>query len=380
MFDWDKAGTDFDFFMDHCGMPPFAMALFDRRVLFPRQMVPELVKNETNEVLTLAQIDELEGAGVFSWLHGAGDDGQELGVPMYVPYRIGLCVQLQKRGWMREEIRDFVEWEEWVVNDFLCDGELPYEDDDRQLVLTQYESRLRHLQDEQIWRLAEDKRPQGWSRSAWDSETAAFSDDALAARITSAQSTTNRIRSITLDQVSEKTRRAIQREAYQLRCHFEFVRFASVASDRNRAEAGFSPCVQVQGSHKLLARPTDLEGFGAVDWHGTLSSWRVLDDPDRYPVRLPGFICIGGRVTMEEPLLPDEYARRYQLFRLDDYVCSFRVMMGERRCQQCGKRLPREANERRLYCSERCSQAHRQKLYRRRTKSAILERRGQASR
>ena len=39
---------------------------------------------------SLEDLDILEGEGVFSWLHGTGD-GRDLGVPLDVPYRIGLA-------------------------------------------------------------------------------------------------------------------------------------------------------------------------------------------------------------------------------------------------------------------------------------------------
>ena len=62
-----------------------------------------MVERDSKEVIPLEELDVLEGDGVFSWLHGAGD-GRDLGVPLYVPYRIGLCRKLRRDGWTREEI------------------------------------------------------------------------------------------------------------------------------------------------------------------------------------------------------------------------------------------------------------------------------------
>ena len=51
------------------------------------------------------ELDELEGQGVFSWRHGAGEDGRELGVPVYVPDRIRLCRTFLRARWTTEEVR-----------------------------------------------------------------------------------------------------------------------------------------------------------------------------------------------------------------------------------------------------------------------------------
>ena len=119
MFDVEKAGEEYDYFMDHFGSPPLiGLGRFDRRVLIPRPQVPEWVERDSNEVVSLEELDVLEGEGVFSWLHGAGD-GRDLGVPVYVPYRIGLCRKLRRDGWTWEEIRELVEWEEWTVTDMI---------------------------------------------------------------------------------------------------------------------------------------------------------------------------------------------------------------------------------------------------------------------
>lgn len=56
-------------------------------------------------------------------MHGAGD-GRDLGVPLYVPYRIGLCRKLRRNGWTWEQLRDLVDWEESTVTD-MVEGDLP---------------------------------------------------------------------------------------------------------------------------------------------------------------------------------------------------------------------------------------------------------------
>jgi len=79
------------------------------------------------------------------------------GVPLYIPYRIGLCRKLRRDGWTREEIFELVEWEEWTVTDRV-DGDLPHEDDDRRTVLNEFREHLEMLESERVATLAVRRR------------------------------------------------------------------------------------------------------------------------------------------------------------------------------------------------------------------------------
>ena len=102
----------------------------------------------------------------------------------------------------------------------------------------------------------------------------------------------------------------------------------------------------------------------------------MLNDPDNAPIRLPGLVCVGGTIRMTNALTPEEYSERHTEFRLAEYADRFAELVGDRRCQHCHKPLSKTANERRLYCDGKCSQANRQKRHRMREKEAILRRRG----
>ncbi len=78
---------------------------------------------------------------------------------------------------------------------------------------------------------------------------------------------------------------------------------------------------------------------------------------------------------MPSALPPEQYSERFALFHLDQYAPTFEELIGDRRCQHCGKPLPKSANDRRLYCNSKCSQANRQKRHRVREKEAILRQR-----
>ena len=375
MFDVEKAGEEYDYFMDNFGSPPpLGVGRFDRRVLIPRSQVPDWVERESNELVSLEELNVLEGESVFSWLHGAGD-GRDLGVPLYVPYRIGLCRKLRRDGWTHEEIRELVEWEEWRVTD-MVNGDLPYEDDDRRIVLNEFRERLEMLESERITRLPVTDRPLDGEPTGCSSDIRALSDSELASDLSDHRVMVRQLESLDLATASPKTRREIGRRAYQLRTHYEGVRLLSVVGDRTRYEAGFSPRVQFDGRRQLIGDPMRLASFGTVNWRETLQSWRVLNDPDHAPVRLPGFVCVGGVIQMPSALTPEEYSDRYTVFRLAEYAESFAELVGDCRCHHCLKPLSRAASERRLYCGPQCSQAARQKRHRMREQEAILRRRG----
>src|SRR5687767_10571109 len=98
MFDVQKLKSMYDDAIKNWGQPPLSFALFDRRILFPRSMVAEQIECETGQRLSLEVVDEMERAGLFTWLGGAGTDGTELGVPLYVPSRIGLLAEREAQG------------------------------------------------------------------------------------------------------------------------------------------------------------------------------------------------------------------------------------------------------------------------------------------
>lgn len=376
MFDVEKSGAEYDYFMDNFGSaPPISVGRFDRRLLIPRSQVPEWVARDANEQISLDELDAFEARGIFSWLRGAGDDGRDLGVPLYTPYRIGLCRRLVREGWTADEIKELVDWEESVVTD-MVEGDLPYEDDDRLIVLAEHRERLQTLEGERVSRLPPEQRPVEWCQTGWSSDIKAMSDDELGQDLGELTKTLQWLERLDLAAASSKTRRRVGRRAYQLRMHYEDVRLIAVVSDRVCYEAGFSPFVHLEGPHALVGDPTNLESFGRVNWYDTLRSWRVMNDPDHAPIRLPGFVCVGGRIEMPNALSPDEYAERYGLFRLDEYARTFAELVSDRRCQHCDKPLARTANVRRLYCDSKCSQAFRQKRHRTREKAAVLQRRG----
>jgi hypothetical protein len=373
MLDMKRIGEMYDSSVE-LGLPPVSFAIYDRRHLFPRSMVVDQIHREVGQLTTLDKLDEMAADGLLTWIGGAGEDGTELGLPLYVPSRIGLFLGLEAKGWAADDLRDIAEWEEWMIDDSVGDPELSYEDNDVLLVARQVSSDISQLNTE-IWgRLPVDQRPDGWVRTTWNGSLAEIPTHELEAKRERLKVYLRRVESTDLTSSSKKWHHHIRRSAYCVRFRDEMIRVMLIGGDRKKPEAGFSPAVRFRGEHSLLPDTDRLEDFGRVDWVETLQYWRFLDDPDHFPIRLPGFVVAGGRVTFDPILSPDEYARRFELFSMADYLSVFNLVAGERRCAQCGKLLKREANKRRRYCSGGCSQAFRQKTYRQRQKAMILRR------
>jgi hypothetical protein len=163
-------------------------------------------------------------------------------------------------------------------------------------------------------------------------------------------------------------------QAFHIRSKEEWVRVVTILGDRKKIEAGFGFAVQFSGQRSAFPQKDDFSSFGKVDWPRTLSNWRFREDPDHFPIRVPGFVLVGGKISLEELLPTALYSERIGLFRLADYVDQFNEAASGRRCANCSRILRKSTNDRRLYCSDHCSQAARQRSYRERQKSAILHR------
>jgi hypothetical protein len=353
------------------GTPPLGFSLVDARVLFPRSMVLGVITGETGEELSADELDQFERDRLFKWLSGAGDGGCELGVPLYIPSRIGLCAKLLRNGWPLDEVRDFVEWEEWLVEDALS-VDLSYEDDDRKLVAREIRFQLERINDE-IWSRVPADQPSGWEQRSWHSELQRQSLPELEAERDRLERYVGKLAATDLTS-SDRWRHHVGRQAYRMRARDEFVRVATILGDRKKVEAGFSFGVQFKGEHSVFPDREKPESFGMVDWARTLLYPRFLDDPDRFAFRLPGLAVVGGKVLLDDLLPSDVYQSRVDLFRLTEYVTHFKEIAASPRCANCARVLPRRASQRRLYCSDQCSQAARQRTYRERQKAAVLGR------
>lgn len=374
MVDTQQFREMYDSEIESFGHVVTGVGIFDRRILWPRTAIPNLVERESGHSLTVQDLDRMANDGSFSWLGGAGEDGTELGVPMYVPWRIGLFAKLQSSGWTRPELREAAEWEEWVVTDCLTTDHLTYEDDDIQTLITRVRTTLDDVVNELETRGVVHGDPIDRTGRSWNSRDAAKSTEQLVNEQRRHERFIDKLRRTDLAMATDSWRRHIEREAYVIRQWQEMMRVLLIQGDRARLEAGFNRPVTFTGSQHVLPGAGNYAAFGTISWHETVSAWPVRDDPDHYPIRLPGFVLTGGRVALDGVLTPAEYAERYELFRLAEYPKAFKELMGQRRCAHCEALLARGAHERRRYCSDDCSNAARQRRFRENQKAEIIRR------
>ena len=177
----------------------------------------------------------------------------------------------------------------------MVEGDLRYENDDRLIVLGELRERLAMLESERIARLPAEARPAAWTPSGRTTEIKALSSTELAADLADHQAMVRRLELLDLSKAPAELRREVGRRAYQLRVHYERVRLLIVVSDRTLYKTGFSTRVRFDGIRQLIGDPTRLDSFGSINWRETVQSWRILNDPDHAPVRLPGLICVAAR-------------------------------------------------------------------------------------
>lgn len=382
MIDEQRLRDEYDEQVRRFGRPVVSTGLYDRRVLIPRPLVPQFAESHSGERLSLDRIDEMERDGLFVWL-GAADDARdpagervEQGVPQYVAARIGLFARLRRAGWDAAELREAAEFEEWLIDDCVEAGELPYDDDDGSVVTRATRFWMRQIDDELTGRLPPGERPAGWFRETGGGHLGAKSEEELRAIRERMQRYVARLGRGTLAAESPEFRHRVGRDAYVIRQRDEFIRLLCIHSERVKLEAGFSTAVCLEGERVFpLPDPDDsddLEAFGTIDWARTLKHSGFCEDPDHYAIRVPGVVLRGGRITLDGALAPADYARRYELFRLPEYVRVFSALVGDRRCAHCERLLSPSRARACLYCSPACGAAARQKRLRERQKANVL--------
>jgi hypothetical protein len=369
----------YDEWMERFDEPPISFALFDNRVLVPRSMVPEWVERETAEVVSLERLNDMEAAHLFTWRGGAGDDGTEVGVPLYVPGRIGLLASLERKGWTPIELQDYAEMENAIVEDCIEQDNF-YDENDAVIVARQARADLANVNSE-IWgRLPVDAQPAGWHRRSSSSILAALTTEELTAKRKAIEAFVDRVESTVLATAEPRWRRQLARAAFGLRSRGETVLALLVCGDRAEMRAGYSSAIWLSGAETLVPDSTDPAAFGRIDWKHTLHHWRFLNDPDRYPLRVPGFVLIGGKITLDGLPTPEDYEKAHRLFNLAEYLRLYKEVAGDRRCAHCTGLLKVSAGPRCRYCSPRCGRASRQKLHRQRKKAQILRSRSAGQR
>jgi len=346
----DKAKLAFLTTLDRMFEDGLKFAIFDKRVLLPLAQLPDAVARATGERVSEEELRMRAGQGWFPLLPGAGEDGDEEGVPLYVPGRIGWLYTLQRRGYSTDELRLISQHEEGIIDECLTVDHMAYSDDDLETLL---------LHDRANLYSAEHERVMGPSGEVID-------------QAPQAEKLRKEIRVLEHMQsngIPEAKRDRIARLAFRARWLSEFIRVDMVQTDRTKALAGYSPFVQCSSSSWSQS-----DGFkgGPIHWELTVQAAATYGTTSEIaPIRVPDFLLRGDQVIPTRTLRPTEYAQLWKERNLDTYLEWVSELLGERRCLNCFAALPTTAGEHKRFCGERCRNAAKQRRYRERNPEAV---------
>lgn len=132
MFDMEQADRFYDLAMQLSVEPPWD-ASFDRRVLTALSAVAGTLSRDAT--ITEALVRDYAAKGWVTIHFGADDDPNLSGLPMYVIPRLQIYRELAARGFSDAEVAAHCSFEDMFIDEFLTEGTLAYEDDDRALLI-----------------------------------------------------------------------------------------------------------------------------------------------------------------------------------------------------------------------------------------------------
>jgi hypothetical protein len=327
---------------------PIAFRLFDKRALLPLVQLPAAVKSETGESIGEGELRAKAAAGWYPLLRGAGFDGNDEGAPLYAPSRIGLFLKLDGDGYDEHELRLMAEHEEWAIDNMYTVDEMAYVDDDLEALILHLRSELdghHHVSGG------------GPELEAQRQERAERTGRDLAA-----------LEGYRRHGIPEAMRPVIEKAVFRARAVDDMVRMMLLDMERAKVQAGYSPYI-VCRKHKWSLE----DGFGAegVLWQETLAGIMAYAQAgEAPPLRVPGFVLRGDRVTPVRTLRPADYSALWKQHDLDEYLEAWSKANGERRCLNCFATLP-VGNDRKRFCGDKCRNAARQRRFRERNPEAV---------
>jgi hypothetical protein len=321
---------------------PLSFLLCDKRWPLPLDQLPVAVKSETGEDVTAADLALKEQAGWYPVVKAA-DPRADTGVPLYVPSRIGLFLKLEREGFGADELRVAAASEEALIDFVLTEDDLAYVDDDLECLILFAQSRIDAL---------------SHGGRTIDGKNVDVSDElALEHRAL------ERFKSLRGKTLTEDGRERITKFAFRARAFNEFTRVMLLNQDRSKLEAGYSPSV-VFTSERYSTGESGFIGDGIL-WEPTIqAAMSHFDGHEQPPIRVPGFVLRGPNVTTSTTLPPQDYRTRWEQHRVDEYLRTWARLHGERRCLHCLQFLPAKADAGRMYCTEKCRNAARQRRFR----------------
>lgn len=320
--------------------------LCDKRLLLPLPQLPEAVKTETAEEISLEELERRATEGWFSLVEVPG--GRVSGVPLYVPSRVGLFLSLEREGWSSEELRLVAGFEESQVEHVLAADELVYTDDDLETLILFAKGQIDAL---------EGSDADGEGHEVDRGRELAAEREQLEV-----------LQTMKASGIPGHLALRVARDAFRVRVTNDMLRAWLLDWGRAKVKAGYSPLISFRSS---AGGPQGFEG-GEIDWDWTVrSSMAEAEGEAELPLRLPGFVLRGDRVATTRTFRPAEYGSAWRKHALDSYLEAWARLRNERCCLNCHGVLPPESNDRRLYCGDKCRQALKQRRYRERHPEAV---------
>jgi hypothetical protein len=304
-----------------------SLETFDRRCLLPAVQLASAVRAECDREVSEDDLQKFASDGWYATLPLTTDQSAR-GVPLFIPSRIGLMLDLRDHGSSANELRSFAAWEEFWIDNFR-EIDLDYLDDDLEIL-------LRHHRE----RLASAEAQVELSTEPANIEEARKGLEQAKAQISLLET----LRSKSLNPTQQEN---IKRAAFSVRAIEECLRLSFVEQDRAKCRAGFSCFVSFRAFESSSSVGFV---FRNLDWPMTLSSpwieeWSV-------PIRVPEFSLDGDRITTLRPLIPSAYKRAWEERHIDSYFDSLARLRNETRCLHCRSVLPAVRSPRQRYCSD----------------------------
>lgn len=113
---------------------------FDKRRLLPLEALAFMVAAESGQPMTSEGFKELAARG---WFQIGETDGGDLAAPAYVPARIELLREAERKGYRDLELARWARWEEYFIEEILtADDDVAYIDDDLELIISHMRSTI----------------------------------------------------------------------------------------------------------------------------------------------------------------------------------------------------------------------------------------------
>jgi hypothetical protein len=347
---------------------PIVFAHFDRRALLSFEQVASEVEHVTGEPLTLEDLTRMGGRGWIPILSNANDTATGIGFPLYTSSRIVLLLELERDGFPASELYALAKWEESMIDAALTADDLAYLNDDLEIV-------IRYMKDMLL--KAEER---GKDTITMDSSGMAVPRDQFEHKI-------QRYEQFQTEGIPETHKRLISKMAFRLRAVYEMVRFELLDMHRAMIYAGYSPFLVCKSTWRSRDQAFLYTGPGVVPsttpkravrvpddnfiftsqgiyWKETIEAAVAYAEEDVPTIRMPGFRLHGDEIVSTQTLIPKDYERLWKEHNLNRYLLEWSAIRGERRCLNCLSKLPVDPSNRRMYCSEKCRNALKQKRHR----------------